>query len=101
MKTMVVFKTSRSGWTTIAMFPCQEIWHSSNSDARTVESYRYNLDSFSEISPLFINIAYRKATEDEATPVKVALESKGYDLEVRRRMPTKIERERWMQAGNN
>ncbi len=99
-KTMVVFKTSRSGWTTIAMFPCQEIWHCSNIGDRTVKSYWSNLDSFSESSPLFINIAYRKATDEEAAPVKAALEEKGYNLAIWRRMPSRAERHKWIEAGN-
>jgi len=100
-KTMVVFKTTLHRTTTIALFPCQEKWTGSHYNDTTVESYWPNLDSFSEASVLFVRIAYKKATEQEAAPVKAALEGKGYNLEVRRRMPTKSERDRWLQAGNN
>lgn len=103
MKTMVVFKTTLHCTTTIALFPCQEQWAGNHYlyNDRTVTSYWPGLDEFSEASVLFVSIGYKNATDDEAAPVKAALEAKGYTLEVWRRMPSKRERVAWMAKGND
>jgi len=101
MKTMVVFKTTRHCTTTTALFPCQEQWAGSCYNDRTVTNYWPGLDEFTEASVLFVRLAYKNATEQEAAPVKAALEAKGYDLEVWRRMPSPAERQRWMAKGND
>ena len=100
MKTMVVFKTRCNvSFITMAVLPCHEKPERKSSCSvywKTIAGS--TLDNIS--SMLREAHGWRKATEQEAAPIKAEMETKGYNLEVWRRMPTKSERERWIEKGN-
>jgi hypothetical protein len=82
MKTIVIYRTFKTGGDTIALFPCEP----ADSLGENCQSYMH-VGQHGAASPAIMRGSTRPATRNEIAPLAKELQRNGYDLKPMKKFP--------------